>query len=815
MRSRLQAHTVVYLALVGTLPFGGQGIQAQLLINEVCSKNVSVISDAHGRYPDWIELYNAGSTPIQLDQYHLSDRMNFPGMWRLPEGELAPGGYAVFFSRHSESGDGHLNFGIAQAGEGVFLSNIDQEIVHSLIVPELHADHSYGLQGAEGTERYFATPTPGMPNTTQGYLGYTPMPMPSRAPGFQPANSVLLLYAGNTTVVRATVDGSDPGSDSPLYVGSIQLTNTMVIKSYAEKPGYLPSAVLTTTYFIGEQRGLPIVSISTEPDSLFHEDFGLYMYGPDADTAHPHHGANFWSNRQIPARFEFFDEQGYQGVAQQVDLRIHGGTQARTQPQRALRLTARSRYGSNIMEYPFFPEHGRLQRYKHLVLRNSGGDFCLAHFRDGLWHQLAMHAGLDIDALGFRPVRVFINGEYWGLMNMRERTTKHHVANHYGLDPDPVLMMENENIPREGDTIHFAQLRDHILGNDMNDPVQFQVVSDQLDIPSLKDYFALEIFAGNADWPANNVRYWKPSPQEGKWRYLLQDLDATMNVFGWIGMDIDMFHRILVQNEGRLHSEIFRSLLSNQEFRRTFINRLADLMNTSLSQPVFQSEVDAIVSTIQGEVQRHYSRWSRDPGAFQLHAREIIPEFGRVRAGHVRDHVASTFDLPQQVNITLEGFPPGAGSVTFNTIAPELPFHGVYFSGNEVEMWAQPAEGFELDHWAWSAEPDARWEHEYLRKDLQEHGTITVYFRKKEGSLFAFPVPCADQLYLSVEGEANELLNLTLHDAQGRTVRNWQSALHQGVNRITLDLTSLADGFYVMNARSPRRNESIRVIKER
>ncbi len=786
---------------------------AQVVINEVCSKNNTVITDAFGHTPDWIELHNTGNTPVQLDQYHLSDRPNGTGLWQLPSFELSPGGYTVFFASHSESGEGHFTFGISQAGEGVFLYSADMGVAHSMVVPALHGDHSYGHWNGE--QRIFAEPTPGGPNSTEGFMGYAIRPWTNIPPGRVSQGATLLLWSDPGATIHVTLDGSDPDTTSPNYSGSLSIPNTMVVKAISVKPGMRPSEVLTATYFVGEPLDLPMVSISVHPDSLFHEEHGLYVPGPGADSLHPYLGANFWSNRHIPVRFEFFNELGQQGFVQQVDLRMHGGTQARTKPQRSLRLTARGRYGANVMDHPFFPERGLMTRHKHLVLRNSGGDFCLANFRDGLWHQTTLHNKIDIDALAFRPVSVFINGVYWGIMNLREMNARQYLGHHNGIDPDEVLLMENENIPREGDSIHFALLRDHILNNDMNDPTQFQYVADRLDIPSFKDYFALEIFAGNADWPANNVRYWKPSVDSGKWRYLLQDLDATMNIFGWIPMDFDAFSWVLIHREGWTHSEIFRSFLANGEFRLTFLNRLADLMNTALSHGEFQHEVDLIVDYLAPQVDRHYDRWGCALSTFNWHALDLIPEFARTRAGHVREHVLQTFDLPHTVDLTFETFPPGAGGITLNSIQPALPFKGVYFHGNAIDLSAHPASDFKFDHWEWTGQPFENWTSEVIRKDFDENGTITAYFKQNGIRLSAFPIPCEDEVFLSIEGEFGEVLDISLHDPQGRELHRLRRELSQGVNKIRMDMSTYASGVFLVNARSAQRNESIRIIRNR
>lgn len=788
---------------------------AQLRINEVCSKNYLSAIDPFGHDPDWIELHNTGSTAVQLADFHLSDRLNEPAMWRLPELLLEAGGYALFFAAHSESGDDHFPFAIAQDGESVFLFSQTLALVDRMDIPWLNSDNSVGISPDGQGLRFFDEPTPGAPNSTQSYAGYAAMPTASIPPGHVPAGSTLFLYASTDAVIRTTLNGRDPDATSSTYAGSLGIFSTMVVKAQARTPDHLPSQVFTGTYFVNETSTLPVFSISVDPDSMFDEQFGLYMLGPNADSLSPFLGANFWSDRHIPVRMEFFDEQGRQGHVQQVDLRMHGGTQARTKPQRSLRLTGRKRYGNDLIEFPFFPERGGFTQYKHLVLRNAGGDFCLAHFRDGLWHQTALHAKLDIDVLAFRPVRLYINGSYWGLMNLRERLSPKDVALNHGVDRDGVLFMDQENIPVQGDSIHFAELHSYIVDHDMNDAVHFAHVDSLLDIQSLKDYLALEIFAGNVDWPTNNVRAWKPSITTGKWRYVMHDLDATMNVYGWIPMDVDLFQRIQGQEADWMHSAIFQQMLENHEFKRTFINRLADLMNTTFSNAAMLAELGRITSATDVEAMLHYERWSCDWSARVWHAGELIPEFFRVRSGHVQEQVLDRFTLPNKVLLSFASFPPDAGSIALNTLEPELPFEGTYFNGNAIDLTAYASEGFVFDHWRYSDVEGTFSTSPTLRSEFAADGTITAHFRKEGEQLLAFPVPCVEELYVSYACAIPGKGQLRLTDMHGRVVQVIPQQFHTGVNRIQLDLSAQTPGVYVLTVQQPEGISSVRVIKSR
>lgn len=772
---------------------------AQLLINEVCTKNNSVLDNGNGAFPDWVELHNAGDQAIDLDGYTLSDQDNDDAPWPLPSIVLAPGGFVVFMTGDSAQHDHWFGTGLSSEGETLFLRGPDGALANTLTVPLLHADHSFG-PAPNGEERYFGTPTPDAANTTEAFVGYAPTPVFDRAPGAYGAGTQVSLSAGSGTMIHISTNGTEPGPGSTLYTWPVVLSQTLTLKAMATKPDHLPSPVRAGTYLVNETTKLPIVALSVHPDSLFHPELGLYMPGPNADPEYPHYGANFWSERNIAVHFEYFDEGRVRRLEQTVDLKIHGGRVSRNKPQRPLRLTARQRHGSDLLEYPFFPEKPWLQRFHNLVLRNSGADFCMGQIRDQLFHEVALRNGLDIDVLGYRPVMVLINGEYWGLMELRERIDEHYLTHNHGAMPDSVLIMEEENFSAQGDSIHFHLLKEYIIGNDMNDPVHYAHADSLIDIPSFQDYFALEMFAGNVDWTSNNLKYWKPSIASGKWRYLLYDLDATMNLYDWIPIDLDSFYWVLVHRAGFIHSEVFRSLLGNDEFRRTFLNRLADLMNTALAEETFAAEIARMQQQVQAEIPHHYARWGCDLDTWEEHNHGIIPTFAEARANIMRDDVLQTFDLPNTALLRFAIFPPGAAEFTLNSLTPTTPFQGTYFNGNAIDLAVSPAPGFRFSHWSYSALPDQRWEHTTIRENFPASGTITAHLHRPGEVLTAFPNPFGHELVLNITAGSPQHARVTVHDPMGRLLLDTMHALGTGPNEVRLPLGPGPNGLHLVSA---------------
>lgn len=780
---------------------------AQLRINEVCSNNVHALATAEDESPDWIELINAGSSAIDLHDYYLSDKLSEPWRWRLPQVVLGPGELVLFLSGEGED---RFPFGIDMNGERLVLSNLALQPVEVMDVPHLRADHSIGL--VDGALRYFDAPTPNAPNANASYNGYAPKPIFNRAPGYQSQGTAISASAPNCTV-HWTVNGREPDESAPLAGTPLILDSTVIVLARSFRAGWLPSDIASATYLVGEHHTLPVVSLAVDPDSMFHETYGLYMMGPNADPEYPHWGANFWSERSVPVHMEYYEASGVRGLTQQVDVKIHGGRRSRTNPQRPLRLTAKGKYGAETMRYPFFPERGRVEDYKTLVLRNSGGDFCLANFRDALFHQVSLHNGLDIDELAFRPAICYINGRYWGLIEIRERIDNDHLHHNYGADPEAVLMMEEENWSMQGDTIHSWLLQEFIRTQDLNVEANWSHVDSLLDVHSLMDYFAVEMIAGNVDWPSNNLKYWKPSVTEGKWRYLMYDLDATMVLYGWIPEDLDMFYWTFVHRAGFFHAELLRGLMGRHEFRRQAMNRMADLMNTVFREDRFQAEVDKITGVFAPEIEAHFNRWGCWFPVYQEHAFGIIPHFITHRNGYMRQHAIDWFGFANAALLDFQVFPPNAGTLRINTIEPELPFKGWYWNGNDIDVTALPADGYVFSHWTYSGDSEQS-ESTQLKRSFATDGSITAYFRPINGAVPAFPNPTEGSLTLGVEAAQAGSARIVLSDVTGRTVLERTIAVEAGMNRAELDVSGFRAGVLLVTIEADGDRRTTRVVKQ-
>ena len=99
-----------------------------LVINEAMPLNNSFMQDEAGGYADWVELYNAGNVPINLSYHYLTNRLDWPNRWSLPNVTLDPGQRVVLYCDDDvEDGPLHAPFHLDADSGDVFITTMDGE----------------------------------------------------------------------------------------------------------------------------------------------------------------------------------------------------------------------------------------------------------------------------------------------------------------------------------------------------------------------------------------------------------------------------------------------------------------------------------------------------------------------------------------------------------------------------------------------------------------------------------------------------------------------------------------------------------------
>lgn len=629
----------------------------------------------------------------------------------------------------------HTNFKLSAGGETIFLSDPNGTTIDSLSIPELITDQSFGPKpDGSANDVVFLAPTPNTSNNGAASVDrYCEDVITfSTDAGFY--NGTQSISLSGSDAIKFTLDGSEPTSTSTTYTQAIDVEKTTVIKAACFNSNELPRRTYVNTYFIDEQTDLPVFSLSTDAKHLFDENEGLFAFGPNANLdEYPYLGSNFWEDWEKPIYIEFFETDGSQQLELPAGVSIFGGW-SRMHPSKSMRLKANKDYGPERMNYKFFKDKN-IPDFRQILLRNSGNDFNESLYHDALNRNL-IHGKTNNDAQAFRPAIAFINGEYWGILNLREKINEHFISENHGLNTDDIQLVDTWGGALHGEENNFWGIHYDVTNNDMSNQDNFDEHMSNFDYTNYIDFFATNIITSNWDWPQNNLKLWRPTGDGNPIRYITYDTDITLGNFGVQLADFDQIGRIR-HNADDPHSEMFSSFIDNKAFQNDFINRSADLMNTIYQPDYIESEIDARIAEIDSEIPRHLDRWAGEYAKIDytrtysswLSEKDATMTFVDTRLEYARDQLQDEFSLVSQVDVTLKVSPEGAGVIKISTIIPEsFPWSGVYYNGVPVTLTAIANPGYSFDDWESSAISLSNDNTSQITLNINRSNNFTAYF---------------------------------------------------------------------------------------
>ncbi len=656
-----------------------------IFINEFMLSNDVTLSDEDNDYPDWIEIYNANNISVNLEGFGLSDDGEDPLKWVFPSVDIPPGGFLVVFASGKNRISGvhlHTNFKLTSDGELIQLTAPDLSIVDQTPPVSVGTDIAYGRtkDGGEQLESLSAS-SPGASNTSVNGITF------SHQSGFYTDPIIFDMLANNNDPIYYTIDGSDPSTASILFNGSIELGylddhldvisniptspywtspntdqfNAHVIKAATFNNGEKSSKTYHKTFFIDAEiksrfDDFYLISIITDQTNLFHQDTGIYVPGVHFDSSNPVWSGNYFQKGvewERTGYVQYFTPNGKMVLDQGIGLRIHGG-KGRNYPQKSFRLYARSKYGSPKMNYPFFEDQKR-RVFDKLILKNSMSCWNKTIFKDECTAKVCEN--LNFESLDSKPAIVFINGEYWGIQNIREYFDHYHIAEKYGLDKDSVNVVLHmsgiQSLPEhwgtdEGSNESHAALYDFLESHDLYDDANYQHVKTFLDIQSIIDYYCAEIYFNNKDWPRYNNKLWSYGAK-GLWKQVLFDVDGG---WGYLGVSNNILScisetpgcYIQTQADGTF---LFRKLIESQEFIDQFVERMACLMRNDFAP----KRVNAIVADFKSQyingVNEHIDRWDypNSLASWESSIASKLINFSDGRQAHIIAHISEQFNI--------------------------------------------------------------------------------------------------------------------------------------------------------------------------
>ena len=177
-----------------------------------------------------------------------------------------------------------------------------------------------------------------------------------------------------------------------------------------------------------------------------------------------------------------------------------------------------------MFEHRIFPEK-RVYRYRSMLLRGGGHpDKYHTMFRDAMGSHLPQEY-THIDRAGYRPAVLYINGEYWGMYNIREKINASFIQNNYSLDKAHFDMLQDSwKAIKNGSRKHFL-LVEQFLRTCEKTPENYAQLGTLIDLNNFIDYNICELYSSNLDWPNWNIKYYRPREENARWKWILIDLD--------------------------------------------------------------------------------------------------------------------------------------------------------------------------------------------------------------------------------------------------------------------------------------------------
>ena len=613
----------------------------------------------------------------------------------------------------------HTNFKISSGTETLFLSDASENLIDELTAENLPPNTSVGISISSGNLVSYLETTPGYENSSTEFIGAVQSEVNFSQESGAIDGPFNLTLSGNSSgeVIHYALGGEEPTESSPIYTQPIEISANTSVRARIFLANYFPSPIFTKSYIQNSNHEIDLMLLSTAPNNFFDEDNGIYVFGPNGtySTNQPYFGANFWEDWERPIHFSFHENGTDQFSEFNAGVKIYGGWSRGQNGQRSLALFARGQYGDSKFDHSFFDQL-EYDNFEALVLRNSGQDWMRSSMKDIMLTSLMRGSGLDFQE--HNPVATYLNGEYWGMYNLREKINEHMLASKHNIDADDITLLTNNAEEIEGSNEEYTQLIEYVTTSDLTIDSNFEYVNEQIDLTEYALYQASNIFFNNTDWPGNNIKFWKHPA--GKWRWIMYDTDFGFGPFWNINNYQENTLSFALEPNGSgwpnpsWSTLLFRRLTTNLGFRNKFINRYADELNTRFLSNNVITHIDQIYATIEPEVISHYERWRNDLSLTNIGVNisnisgwvgyyiDQMKIFADNRPSIVKNHILSQFNLPDfhPLTITNTNVSEGSVEVNENLMIQESSWTGDYFQTVPVQLTAIAANGFEFSHWS-------------------------------------------------------------------------------------------------------------------
>ncbi len=694
--------------LTGFFLFANQVSSGQLYINEIMASPIDTESD-------WIEIYNAGNTNIDLQGKYLSDDPDDPRKWQyLKSTIIQANSFNVVIADGSGSGDLHTNFKLNSESGSVILTDIDGiKLIHKIEYDKQYFAVSYGqFPDGSGPYKYFETASPGKSNSNP-FDGIIRGPFFGHKHGFysSPIQVPIITNVPGATIYYTT-DGSTPltqvqGSTKE-YTAAVPVSTTTSIRAVATFPGWKTSEVKTCSYiFLDDVIKQPVLP-SGFPANWGHTGKGDYEMDPDIVNKSPYNSTIIDDMKSIPTlslvmdrndwfgsggmgiyiegelderavSAEWISPDGEEGFQVNCGVMVVGGSSTNRwkSDKLSLRLKFKNEYETSELRYPVFGED-HIDEFNTLVIdarlnqawHYGGGSEEQRLFAQYARDQFACDVQNKMGGLApqGRHVHLYINGLYWGMYHVHERPDEHFASSYLGGLPEHYDVLKHEyDVVVSGSNQSYLDMF-AIADSPLPPADQFEQISKYLDIEDFIDYMLMNFYVGNTDWARHNwYATHNNTSEDGRWRYHSWDAEHIMKDHNENVTDRDdnggptQLHQLLIKNP------LYKDVFANRVQKHFFGNGVFVPDNI---KEIYQNRLDDVYRAVVAES----ARWG-DNRREVPYSRDI--EWVTHSNYQLNEYLPSRRDIVLNQLIQQGWYPDGS--------APYFQVNNVNFQGGEIE----------------------------------------------------------------------------------------------------------------------------------
>ncbi|WP_290699391.1 lamin tail domain-containing protein [Lacinutrix sp.] len=678
---------------------------AQLIITEVQSSNSALTYDLD-EY-DWIEIYNSGSTDIDLTGYYISDDPTNPSKSELSattnigqqtdnDPVITPGEYKIVLCSNealiSFYDYFHTNFKLSSNGEEVHLYDPNLNLISSLVFPALFVNESYGYNTA-GELGYFTVPTPEAENGLANFsvLGATLNPPVVDLPNqiFTATQQVSIL-SDQAGTIYYTLDGSNPTAASTQYTGSFSVNTTTVVKSILiqSNTGEISTIGMRTLLFnVSHQLG--VLSITPQ-------DYTRYGSGdPSGNYKKPVFNGRVW--------VELIEPDNSTSIAQYANYTASGKTSGNLPPLNG-KLRTKEIYGDEVFNNQngvIFPKKQHIEDVYGFIIKNASQDWNEANLRDVFSTALITENTLiDYGFEDNRRVVVYVNGEYQGVLSISEDDDDDFEENNY----------QDENIIENYDLFDLSNL---IESTDITIETERNSL---LEIVDMRDYyfFNFHLAYGAMGNETGDFGY-RVDGEKADW--IIHDEDVSFAPNNFYNTDFTI-STPLIYNPNSTSTHYVQAddyVVFKEDFIQSWCTYASFMYDEARVLEILNATEAEIELEMAATIQYHKDFITERAGMGLTFYDEAVPVNDliswKAEVQVIRDFVTDrldnlytdfqaryTLDAPENFEISSNDYAMGYVRVQSVKLREET-MTGQFFKNMPIELIAEPNLGYQFSHW--------------------------------------------------------------------------------------------------------------------